>query len=96
MLILIAGITGNIGHYAARHAFELGHEVRGLSRSPDKLDPLFSTDANRLSAAQPTMTSRLSTAPALALMRSSAPIPELQSCISTVNYSYSGLPNEQA
>lgn len=32
MLILIAGITGNIG----RHA--LGHSVRGLSRTPDKLD----------------------------------------------------------
>lgn len=39
MLILIVGITGNVGHYAARHALGLGHQVRGLSRSPNKLDP---------------------------------------------------------
>ncbi len=39
MLILIAGITGNIGQYATRHALSLGHQVRGLSRSPNKLDP---------------------------------------------------------
>lgn len=39
MLILIAGITGNIGQYAARHALDLGHQIRGLGRSPDKLDP---------------------------------------------------------
>ncbi|KAH0348606.1 NAD(P)-binding protein, partial [Aureobasidium melanogenum] len=38
MLILIAGITGNIGQHAARHALTLGHQVRGLSRTPDKLD----------------------------------------------------------
>ncbi|KAJ9661277.1 hypothetical protein H2198_002020 [Neophaeococcomyces mojaviensis] len=39
MLILIAGITGNIGLHAARHALAIGHQVRGLGRSPDKLDP---------------------------------------------------------
>ncbi|ETS62417.1 nad dependent epimerase [Moesziomyces aphidis] len=39
MLILIAGITGNIGQLAARYALQLGHQVRGFSRSPDKLDP---------------------------------------------------------
>lgn len=38
MLILIAGITGNIGQHAARHALSLGHRVRGLSRTPTKLD----------------------------------------------------------
>jgi len=38
---LIAGITGNIGQYAARHALDLGHQVRGLSRSPDKLDSVI-------------------------------------------------------
>lgn len=39
MLILIAGITGNIGQHAANYALSLGHQVRGLSRSPNKLDP---------------------------------------------------------
>ena len=38
MLILIAGISGNIGAHAARHALDVGHQVRGLGRSPDKLD----------------------------------------------------------
>ena len=38
MLILIAGITGNIGHHAARYGLEKGHQIRGLARSPDKLD----------------------------------------------------------
>jgi hypothetical protein len=38
MLILIAGVTGNIGAHAARHALAIGHQVRGLGRSPDKLD----------------------------------------------------------
>lgn len=38
MLILIAGITGNIGHYAAVHGINNGHQIRGLGRSPSKLD----------------------------------------------------------
>lgn len=38
MLILIAGITGNIGSHAARHALMVGHQVRGLGRSPDKME----------------------------------------------------------
>jgi hypothetical protein len=37
MLILIAGITGNIGAYAAAHALSRGHTVRGLGRNPSKL-----------------------------------------------------------
>ncbi|CZR59842.1 uncharacterized protein PAC_09736 [Phialocephala subalpina] len=37
MLILIAGITGNIGSHAANHALETGHKVRGLGRNPSKL-----------------------------------------------------------
>ena len=37
MLILIAGITGNIGQHAARYALDNGHQVRGLGRSPSKL-----------------------------------------------------------
>ena len=39
MLILIAGVTGNIGKYAAKYGLEQGHQIRGLGRSPDKLDP---------------------------------------------------------
>lgn len=39
MLILIAGITGNIGQKAAQAGLERGHQIRGLGRSPDKLDP---------------------------------------------------------
>lgn len=38
MLILIAGITGNLGKHLARAALEKGHQVRGLGRSPDRLD----------------------------------------------------------
>lgn len=38
MLILIAGITGNIGQHAARHGIKSNHQIRGLGRSPDKLD----------------------------------------------------------
>ena len=38
MLILIAGITGNIGQHAARYGITSKHEIRGLGRSPDKLD----------------------------------------------------------
>ncbi len=39
MLILIAGITGNIGKQVARAGLERGHKLRGLGRSPKKLDP---------------------------------------------------------
>lgn len=38
MLILIAGITGNIGQQAAKAGLERGHEIRGLGRSPHKID----------------------------------------------------------
>lgn len=41
MLILIAGITGNMGQALLRAALSQGHQVRGLSRSPDKLSPEF-------------------------------------------------------
>jgi hypothetical protein len=37
MLILIAGITGNIGAHAAAHALSQSHTVRGLGRNPSKL-----------------------------------------------------------
>lgn len=37
MLILIAGITGLTGLPCARAALKVGHQVRGLSRNPDKL-----------------------------------------------------------
>ncbi|MCJ1401811.1 hypothetical protein MMC11_005028 [Xylographa trunciseda] len=39
MLILIAGITGNMGQALLRAAVSQGHRVRGLSRSADKLSP---------------------------------------------------------
>ncbi|CZR70064.1 uncharacterized protein PAC_19965 [Phialocephala subalpina] len=38
MLILIAGITGMCGQPCARAALAKGHQVRGVGRSPDKLD----------------------------------------------------------
>jgi hypothetical protein len=37
MIILIAGITGNIGAHAAAYALSQNHQVRGLGRNPDKL-----------------------------------------------------------
>ena len=37
MLILIVGITGNMGQQAALAAISRGHQVRGLGRSPSKL-----------------------------------------------------------
>lgn len=37
MLILIAGISGNVGQHAARYALDSGHQVRGLGRTPSKL-----------------------------------------------------------
>jgi uncharacterized protein YbjT (DUF2867 family) len=39
MLILIAGITGSVVTHAARHGLDHGHKIRGLGRSPQKLDP---------------------------------------------------------
>ncbi len=38
MLILIAGITGHVGQHTARAGLQRGHQIRGLGRSPDKLD----------------------------------------------------------
>jgi uncharacterized protein YbjT (DUF2867 family) len=38
MLILIYGVTGMVGHAVARAALKAGHQVRGTSRNPDKLD----------------------------------------------------------
>lgn len=39
MLILIAGISGNIGQKLAESLRTRGHRVRGLGRTPDKLSP---------------------------------------------------------
>jgi hypothetical protein len=39
MLLLIAGVTGNIGRELHLSALRRGHQVRGLGRSPQKLDP---------------------------------------------------------
>jgi len=38
MLVLIAGITGNVGQHLARHAVSKGLQVRGLARTPSKHD----------------------------------------------------------
>lgn len=43
MLILIAGITGNIGHHAALHGLEVNHQIRGLGRNQSKLDKDLNT-----------------------------------------------------
>src|ERR1700759_4726662 len=43
MLILIAGITGNMGRNLALASFSAGHQVRGLSRNPSKLPEAIST-----------------------------------------------------
>ncbi|KAH8887233.1 NAD(P)-binding protein [Thozetella sp. PMI_491] len=37
MLILIAGVTGNLGHHLCRSALR-DHQVRGLGRNPEKLE----------------------------------------------------------
>jgi len=37
MLILIAGITGNMGKHLAQSALDRGHQIRGLGRSPKSL-----------------------------------------------------------
>lgn len=39
MLILIAGITGNLGQKLAIEAHKRGHSVRGLARNRDKIAP---------------------------------------------------------
>lgn len=39
MLVLIAGITGNLGQKLASSLLSRGHQVRGLGRSPSKLPP---------------------------------------------------------
>ena len=43
MLILIAGITGNLGQDMALAAFNAGHTVRGLGRNPSKLPESISS-----------------------------------------------------
>lgn len=45
MLVLIAGITGNVGQHLARHAIAKGLSVRGLGRSPSKLDPTIKLES---------------------------------------------------
>jgi nucleoside-diphosphate-sugar epimerase len=37
MLILIAGVSGNLGRLLAQHSLDRGHQVRGFGRSPSKL-----------------------------------------------------------
>ena len=37
MLILIAGVTGNMGQWLAKFGLEKGHSIRGFGRSPHKL-----------------------------------------------------------
>lgn len=39
MLILIAGITGNMGHQLAKHGLSSDHSIRGFGRTPSKLSP---------------------------------------------------------
>lgn len=41
MLILIAGVSGNMGKYLAQITLDKGHQVRGFGRSPHKLPPNF-------------------------------------------------------
>lgn len=43
MLILIAGITGSLGHQLAQAALSRGLQVRGLGRTPSSLKPSLST-----------------------------------------------------
>jgi nucleoside-diphosphate-sugar epimerase len=43
MLVLIAGITGNLGQRLAKVALSRGLSVRGLGRSPDNLSPELSS-----------------------------------------------------
>lgn len=38
MLVLIAGVTGNLGQKLVKSLLSRGHQVRGLGRSPSKLD----------------------------------------------------------
>ncbi|KAK3362190.1 hypothetical protein B0T24DRAFT_690945 [Lasiosphaeria ovina] len=39
MLILIAGISGNLGKYLAEHGLAKGNQIRGFGRTPSKLAP---------------------------------------------------------
>ena len=43
MLILIAGITGNMGGKLAKAGLSAGHQVRGLARNPSKLPEVVSS-----------------------------------------------------
>jgi putative NADH-flavin reductase len=38
MLVLIAGLTGTVGQEIVKATLAKGHKVRGLARSPDKLN----------------------------------------------------------
>lgn len=37
MLILVAGVSGNMGRYLIEHGTAAGHQIRGFGRSPSKL-----------------------------------------------------------
>ncbi|KAH8889081.1 NAD(P)-binding protein [Thozetella sp. PMI_491] len=37
MLILVAGLSGNLGKYLAEYGIENGHQIRGFGRSPSKV-----------------------------------------------------------
>ena len=39
MLVLVNGISGNIGHAVGQALLRRGHQVRGLGRSPENIDP---------------------------------------------------------
>ncbi|HVH26047.1 MAG TPA: NAD(P)H-binding protein [Vicinamibacterales bacterium] len=40
MRILVLGATGSVGRLIVEEALSRGHEVRGLARTPEKLDDL--------------------------------------------------------
>jgi nucleoside-diphosphate-sugar epimerase len=42
MLILVAGVTGNLGKEVGQAVLNAGHQLRGLSRSPENLPPAIS------------------------------------------------------
>jgi len=52
MLILIAGITGNIGQKTALAGISSGHQIRGLGRSPQKLHSSISSNLESFVSSQ--------------------------------------------
>lgn len=48
MLLLIIGITGDLGQRLAREALDRNIRVRGLARNPTKLTPTFQHALNLL------------------------------------------------